>query len=361
MTTEVDRSREKAATSGPIPKDPSSLPAIVLLHQLATGHYISRALFVVAKLGIADLLKDGPRDCNELAKAIGVHAPSLNRVTRLLVSVGVFAEESGKFSLTPLGEFLRTGVPQSLRAMVMVAAGNRSSEIWKDIEYCVRPGEPACRRRGVTNFFLDPLRSPEEEANFDAAMADVTRLVAVAVASAYDFTPFATLVDVGGGNGALMIGLLRANPALRGIVFDQPAVAERATAQLVQADLSGRCQAVAGDFFEEVPAGGDAYILKHVIHDWDDERAVAILRNCHRAMGPQGGRLLIVEGVYPAQIDQSPESRGAASNDVNMLVATGGRQRSESEFRSLYEAAGFGFTRMVPTVARVSVIEGVRV
>jgi hypothetical protein len=361
MTTELERSRERVATSGTIPKDPSSLPAPGLLYQLATGHYISRALLVAAKLGIADMLKDGPRDCNELANDTRAHAPSLNRVMRLLASVGVFAEEeSGEFSLTPLGECLRTGVPQSSRAMVMLFAGNRISESWKDLEYCVRSGEPAYRLRGVTDPFLDPLRTPEEEAIFDAAMADLTRLIALAVASAYDFSPFATLVDVGGGNGALMIGLLGASPALRGIVFDQPGAAERATAQLAQADLSGRCQAVAGDFFKEVPVGGDAYILTRVIQSFDDERAVAILRNCHRAMGPQG-RLLIVEGVYPKRIDQSPESRRAAANDVNMLVATGGRQRSESEFISLFKAAGFKLTRVVPTVARVSVIEGVRV
>jgi hypothetical protein len=361
MTTELDHSREKAATSGAMLKDPSSLPNPLLLYQLATGHYISRALFVAAKFGIADVLKDGPRDCNELANDIRAHAPSLNRVMRLLASVGVFAEEeSGEFSLTPLGECLRTGVPQSSRAMVMLFAGNRISESWKDLEYCVRSGEPAYRRRGVTDPFLDPLRTPEEEAIFDAAMADLTRLVVLAVASAYDFSPFATLVDVGGGNGALMIGLLRAFPALRGIVFDQPAAAERATAQLAQADVSGRCHAVGGDFFKEVPVGGDAYILKNVINSWDDERAVAILRSCHRAMGPLG-RLLIVEGVRPRRTDQSPESRRVAANDVNMLVVTGGCQRSESEFISLYEAAGFKVTKMVPTAAGVSVIEGVRI
>jgi SAM-dependent methyltransferase len=331
----------------------------VLLYQLATGHYLSRALFVVAKLGIADLLKDGPRHHNELAKATGAHAPSLNRVMRLLASVGVFAEdETGNFALTPLSECLRGGGrPESSRAMVMLFAGNRIAEAWKDLEYCVRTGEPAYRQRGITDPFVDPLRTPEEEASFDEAMADFTRQAAVALASAFDFTPFKTLVDVGGGNGALLIGILKANPALRGIVFDQPAAAERAKAQIAQNGLGGRCQAIGGDFFKELPLGADAYILKHVIHDWDDERAVAILRNCHRAMAPQG-KLLIVEGVYPRRIGPSTENWAAAANDVNMLVSTGGRQRSEIEFRSLYEAAGFKLTRIVPTRARVSVIEG---
>lgn len=357
MTAEHDASQTNATTSVAMP---TRLPPTVLLYELATGHYISRALFVAAKLGIADLLKDGPRHHNDLAKATDSHAPSLNRMMRLLASVGVFTEqENGKFALTPLGECLRTGAPVSLRAMVMLFTGDRISDSWKDLEYCVRSGEPAYRRRGVTDPFLDSLRTPEESANFDAAMADFTRLSAVAVASAYDFTPFTTLVDVGGGNGALMIGILKANPALRGIVFDQPAAAERAKEQIARSGLVDRCQAIGGDFFKEVPVGGDAYILKHVIHDWDDDRAVAILRNCHRAMSPQG-KLLIVEGVYPPRISQSPESRGAAANDVNMLVSTGGRQRSEVEFRSLYESVGFKLARIVPTVARVSVIEGIR-
>ena len=360
MTTEQDASERKPSDSKPLPATTSSLPPPVLLYQLATGHYISRALFVVATFGIADLLKDGPRSYSELAKATGTHAPSLNRVMRLLASAGVFTEEeNGNFALTPVGECLRTGVPGSSRAMVMLFAGNRIQESWKDLEYCVRTGEPAYRRRGVTDPFLDPLRTPEEQASFDAAMADFTRLAALAVVSVYDFSPFTTLVDVGGGNGALMAGILKANPALRGIVFDQPAAVERAKAQLAQNGLSGRCQAIGGDFFKEVPAGADAYVLKHVIHDWDDERAVAILRNCHKAMIPQG-KLLIVEGVYPKRIDESSDSRGAAANDMNMLVSTGGRQRSEAEFRSLYDAAGFRLTKIVPTVARVSVIEGVR-
>jgi hypothetical protein len=315
----------------------------------------------MAKLGVADLLKDGPRPSNELATATKTHAPSLARVMRLLASVGVVTEdETGNFALTPVGACLRTGIPESARAMTMLFAGNRVTEAWKDLEYCVRTGEPAYRQRGVTDPFLDPLRTSEEQASFDEAMADFTRHVAVAVASAFDFTPFRTLVDVGGGNGALMIGILGKNPGLRGIVFDQPAAAERAKAQIAQYGLSGRCQAVGGDFFKEVPAGGDAYMLKHVIHDWDDDRAAAILRNCHRAMGAQG-KLLIAEGVYPPRIGPSAESWGAAANDVNMLVNTGGRQRSEIEFRSLYETAGFKLTRIVPTMARVSVIEGVRV
>jgi hypothetical protein len=312
-------------------------------------------------LRLADLLNDGPRRSADLAAATGTHAAALNRVLRLLASVGVFDErEDGAFALTSLGECLRDGVPGSARAMVMLFAGERIQNGWKELEYCVRTGDPAFRKRGIDDPFTDPARSPDDDVVFDAAMADLTKLVGIAVAAAYDFTPFRTLVDVGGGNGALLISILKANPHLRGIVFDQPHAAERARAQIAESGLAERCDAVGGDFFEEAPRGGDAYVLKHVIHDWNDERAVTILRNCHRAMG-ENGALLIVEGIYPPRIDQSLASRGAAANDVNMLVNTGGRQRSEAEFRALYDAAGFELLRIVPTQARVSVIEGRRV
>jgi SAM-dependent methyltransferase len=339
---------------------PPTLPPQLVLYQMAIGHYLSRALHLAAKLGIADLLKDGPRHFADLAQSTATHGPSLNRALRLLASVGVLEEqENARFGLTPLGECLRTDVPGSAHAMVMLFAGPRIQDAWKDLEYCVRTGEPAFRKRGITDPFSEAARDPEEAANFDTAMADLTRLIAMGVVAAYDFTPFGTLVDVGGGNGTLLIGILKANPRLRGVVFDRPDVAERARKQIAESDLGERCRAVGGDFFEAVPDGGDAYLLKHVIHDWSDERALAILKNCHRAMGPNA-RLLIVEGVYPRRIDQSLESRGAAANDINMLVNTGGRQRSEAEFRSLYEAAGIKLTRIVPTQARVSVIEGVR-
>jgi len=190
-------------------------------------------------------------------------------------------------------------------------------------------------------------------------MADLTRLSAVAVAAAYDFTPFrAVVVGCRGGNGTLMIVILIANPRLRGMLLDQPAAVERTKKQLEANGLSERCQVVAQDFFKEVPGSGDAYLLKQNIHDWDDESAVKILKNCRCAMGAQS-KLLIIAGVYPARIDQSAMSRGAAANDVNMLVATGGRQRSEAEFRPLFEGAGLGLTRIVPTATAISVTEGV--
>ncbi len=336
-----------------------AMPPQMLLYQMAIGHYLSRALHVIAKLGVADLLSAGARGVEELAKATETHPPSLRRVMRLLASVGVFEEkENGGFALTALGECLRADVPGSSRAMVLLFAGIGIQDSWKDLEWCVRTGEPAYRKRGATDAFAEMAKDPAQAANFDAAMADFTKMTAVAVAAAYDFTPLGTIVDVGGGNGALLLGILKAYAHLQGVVADRPDVVERAKQEIAASGLGARCRAVAIDFFREVPGGADAYVLKHVIHDWDDERARTILANCHRVV-PPNGRLLLVEGVYPPRIDGSPESRGAAANDVNMLVSTGGRQRSEAEFRSLYSAAGFRLTRIVPTPARASVIEGV--
>jgi len=326
---------------------------------MAIGHYVSRALALIAKLGIADLLADGPRPAAELAAKTGTDAAALRRVLRLLASTGVFTEtETGSFALTELGEPLRSGVPGSARSSVLLFAGVGIQDSWKELEYCVRTGQPAFRKNSPDADAFAAM-DPDAARVFDEAMATFAPATAAALAAAYDFSRFGTLVDVGGGNGAIMIGLLRANPALRGIVFDRAEAAERARKKLAELGLEARCRAEAGDFFESVPSGGDAYLMKHVIHDWEDAKAIAILRSCHRAMRP-GTELLIAEGVYPPRIDQTLESRGAAANDVNMLVATGGRQRSEAEFHSLYAAAGFELTRIVPTAARLSLIEGVR-
>jgi len=334
------------------------LPPPAVLFQMVTGYYISRAIYVAATLGIADLLAHGPQPSSTLAKATGTHAESLTRVLRLLASVGVFTEQDDRcFALTPLGECLRTGVPGSMRSAALLFAGI-TQEAWRDVLYSVRTGEPAFHHVFGMDSFSYMAQHPEEAANFDEAMADFTKGIAIAVAATYDFSQFGTIVDVGGGNGMFLEAVLKAHPTLRGVLFDMPHVAERAQQRIEAVGLAERCKAVGGDFFLEVPSGGEAYILKHVIHDWGDARAVTILKNCHRAMGPQG-KLLIVEGVYPSHIDQSDASRGAASNDVNMLVCTGGRQRSEAEFRSLYGAAGFTLTRIVPIQARSSVIEGI--
>jgi len=344
------------------PAQSPELPPGIRMYYIGIGHYVSRAMYVAAELGVADLLRGGARSAEELAQKTGTHAPSLRRVLRLLASVGIFAEqESGEFAHTPMSELLRTDVPGSMHASVRLFTGPSIQDSWKELEFCVRTGLPALEKAHPgANPFDDMAKDPAAAANFDKAMATFAPATSAAVAAAYDFSGFSRVTDVGGGNGAILIGLLRANPKLRGLVFDQPHVAERARAHIAEQGFSERCEAAGGSFFEKVPGGSDAILLKHVIHDWNDAQATAILR-CVRAALPAHGKLLIVEGVYPARIDQSLESRGAAANDVNMLVSTGGRQRSESEFRSLYAASGFRLTRIVPTPARVAVIEGVPV
>ena len=219
-------------------------------------------------------------------------------------------------------------------------------------------GEPAFRKLspGAKDAF-SAFQDPEAAARFDEAMAAFSAQTALALVAAYDFAAFKKIADIGGGNGVLLIGILKANPGLEGIVFDQPATAERAKHKIAEAGLESRCAAAGGDFFKSVPGAADCYLLKHIIHDWSDDDAIAILTNCRKAM-PASSRLLLVEGVYPERVTQSIESRGAAFNDVNMLVSTGGRQRSEAEFRSLYERSGFKLLRIIPTAATACIIEG---
>ena len=335
----------------------AELPPPFALFRMISGFYLSRAIHVAARLGIADRLAEGPCGHEDLAAATRTHAPSLRRVMRLLASAGVLAEEAdGRFALTPVGACLRSDVPGSMRAAALLFGGI-TQQAWGDLLHSVESGEPAFRHV----FGLEPFdymaQHPDEAANFDAAMANFTKHIAAAVVAAYDFSPFRRIVDIGGGNGTLLAEILKANPKLAGVLFDLPSAAERAAARMRDLGLADRCETVGGDFFKAVPAGADAYLLKHVIHDWNDERATEILKTCRRAMHGDA-RLLIVEGIYPPRIDESDESRSAASNDVNMLVCTGGRQRSEAEFRVLYEAAGFRLSRIVPTAMGVKVIEG---
>jgi hypothetical protein len=337
----------------------TQLPPPVVLYQIASAHYLSQALYVAAQLGIADLLADGPQSYETLAAKTGTHAPSLRRVLRLLASAGVFAEGAdGRFELTPVGSFLRSG-PGSFRATARLFGGPMVWRAWGDLLNTVRTGEPAFARVFGTDSFGYFADHPDEAAVFDEAMSTFTAMISAAVAAAYDFSSMRSVIDVGGGEGALLTGILRAHPNLRGAVFDLPRLADGARRQIATVGLTDRYEFVGGDFFEAVPAGFDAYLLKHVIHDWDDGHAVRILETCGRAMGSEA-KLLIVEGVYPPRVDGSPESRGAAANDVNMLVCTGGRQRSAVEFRDLYAAAGFRLTRIVPTMAMSCVIEGVK-
>jgi crotonobetainyl-CoA:carnitine CoA-transferase CaiB-like acyl-CoA transferase/SAM-dependent methyltransferase len=332
-------------------------PSSTALIQMMTGYYVSHAIYVAAKLGIADLLENGPQPGSALAAATGTHAPSLTRVLRLLASAGVLAEhETGSFGLTPIGERLRARAPGSLRAAALLLAGPLPQRTWSDLSHSVQTGDTAFQHvfgMGAFEYFA---RHPEDAATFAEAMTALTAPVAAAVVAAYDFSRFGSIVDVGGGHGVLLTAIVKANPGLRGILFDLPHVTEGAKQRFETAGVAGRCDVVAGDFFEAVPAGSDAYLLKHVIHDWDDARSVKILENCRRAMAAPG-KLLLVEMVLPPRMDQSAASRMAAGSDVNMLVNTGGRERTEAEYRALFEAARFTLTRIVPTQVLSSVLE----
>jgi hypothetical protein len=320
--------------------------------QMLSGYWVSQALYVAAKLGIADLVKDEPKTGAALAQATGVHGPSLYRLLRMLASVGVFAEdERGRFGMTPLARCL-VDAPGSQRAAALMM-GEEHFRCWGELEYSIRTGKTA-----FDNLFGQPVfdymnKHPEKAKIFDAAMVGIHGAETQAMLDAYDFTGVGTLVDIGGGNGSVLCATLQRYPALRGVLYDLAGVIERAREAIAKAGLAGRCQAVPGSFFEGVPPGGDAYFMRHIIHDWTDEQSLTILRHCRKAMGA-GARLLLVESVIPAGNDPS----FAKQLDVNMLLIPGGKERTESEYRSLFGSAGFVLTRIVPTQMEISIIEG---
>jgi hypothetical protein len=333
----------------------ADIPPPVALVQMLTGYWVSQALYVAAKLGIADLLKDGPKSSDELAKATGTHVRSLYRLLRALASVGVFVEsEDGRFSLTPLAEYLQTGVPGSLRAFAIMQS-ELQYRVYGEVLHSVKTGGTAFNHTFGQELFPYLIQHPAAAAVFDEAMTGYTTQVSTAIVAAYDFSQFGTIVDVGGGHGTLLTAILRANSALRGVLFDLPHVAEGAQKRLAAAGLAERCEVVAGDFFASVSNGGDVYLLKWIIHDWDEERSVAILKNCHRAMA-EHSKLLLVEAVIPS--GNTPFFHKFM--DLTMLVIAGGRERTEAEYHALLAAAGFRLTQLIPTRSEMSVIEAVR-
>jgi hypothetical protein len=329
------------------------LPPQALMNRMLTGYWISQALYVAAKLGIADLLVDGPRSADDLAAATNTHAPSLYRLLRATASVGVFAEEAERrFALTPLAECLRSDVPGSQRGLAIMN-GEEHYRAWGELLYSVRTGKPAFDHLYGMPCFDYLSRNPEPAAVFDEAMVGVHGRETAAMLDAYDFTGIGTLADIGGGNGSLLTSVLQKYPAMRGLLFDLEGVTARATERVRAAGLADRCEIKSGSFFESVPAGADAYLMRHIIHDWDDERASLILRNIHQAMGPES-RLLLVEMIIPP----GNEPSFGKLLDLTMLVLPGGKERTEEEYRRLYADCGFELTRIVPTDSEISVIEG---
>lgn len=329
-------------------------PPPVTLLQMMTGYWVSQALYVVAKLGVADRLAGGSVRCEDLAAAVSADAPALYRVLRALASVGVFTEVTpGTFALTPLADLLRGDAPGSMRALAIMYA-EEQYRAWADLLHSVRTGAPAFPHQFGTDYFAYLAAHPEADRVFNAAMTGWTTQLAAAVAHAYDFSPFGTVIDVGGSYGTLLAAILRRHPRARGILFDQPHVAAAAAEHLAAAGIADRCTAVGGDFFVAVPPGGDAYVLAQILHDWDDERSVAILRQCRRAM-PDHGKLLVVELVLPA----GEQPFLGKWLDLHMLVLLGARERTAAQYDALFQAAGFRLARVVPTPPGPSVVEAV--
>jgi hypothetical protein len=323
------------------------------LGQLLSAYRISQALHVAAVLGIADLLADGPRGAGELAEASGSDPDTLYRLLRALASVGVFAELEGRrFASTPLGDGLRSDAPGSLRAMAVVLGTPYLWDAWGELLHSVRTGENAFRHLHGMSVWDFRVEHPEDGVAFDEWMTAQTARIDASLLDAFDFGRFGLVADVGGGRGALLATLLSACPEMRGILFDQPHVVAGAASPLEAAGVADRCELVGGSFFDAVPEGADAYILKWIIHDWEDGEATAILRSCRQAM-PDHGRLLMIERILGP-----PNARPEAKfMDLHMLVGPGGRERSHEEYDALLGAAGFELEGFTPTSSGFDVIE----
>ena len=318
------------------------------IQDLVYAYMPAQAVGVAARLGIADELAVHPKTATELAKLTETHLPSLRRLLRALGCLGVIVEtEDDTFALAPAGQQLRTDAQDSVRASVRLFTSDEVWRSWGQLEYTVRTGKIAWDHVVGMSVFEFMAKHPDQSGTFNDAMADRTRVVSPRIVSSYDFSRFDTVVDVGGGDGALISAILAATTAVRGVLFDRPAGIADAATTLRAAGALDRCEIVAGDFFVAVPDGADAYVLKTVLHNWDDEQCVAILRNCRDAMRDDGS-VLVIERVLPHRSESLEDAR-AVFMDLNMMVNTRGRERTEAEFRSLYTAAGFRLTDAVAT------------
>jgi hypothetical protein len=341
--------------SGQHASETVQLPPHVQIIQMTMAIWGARAIYAAASLGIADLLAHGPGSVDELAQLTGTQARSLYRLLRALASCGVFTEvEPQRFALTPLGAALRTDAPGSARAAVMTIGGDWQWKAWGHLLDSVRTGKPGMAKAHGVGLFGYLAAHPADSAQFNDAMVGMYAAVAPAVTAAYDFSRFRTVVDVGGGTGLLLSTILRATEGLAGILFELPEPATQARRAIGELGLSARCQVVEGDFFKTMPAGHDGYILSHVLHDWTDEEALLILRNCRRAVAKEG-KLLIIEAIVPP--GDAPHHSKLI--DLLMLTVTGGVERSADEFAALLAAANFRLSRVLPTATHQSIVEAI--
>ena len=335
---------------------PSAPPPEQILMQMLTGKWVSKTLSVVADLGIPDLLCEGPRSVDELATRSAANADSLYRLLRAASGVGVLTElPDQRFENNALSHLMRSDVPGSLRAMARWMNEDSAWQAWGGLGYSVKTGQPAFNHVLGRELFEHFQEHPEAGKIFHEAMISFTTVTGGAVARAYDFSVFKTIVDVGGGHGALLAAIAAQHPGIGGIVFDRPEVVAGVQPFLASQGITARIDTAAGSFLEAVPPGADAYIMKHIIHDWDDERSVTILSNCRRGMA-SGGKVLIVEQI----VSDRPEAALSKVVDLEMLVMTpGGRERTEAEFARLLQASGLKLTRIVPTESLVAIVEAV--
>jgi hypothetical protein len=325
--------------------------------QVATGYMASSCLYAAITLNVADHLAAGPKTVAELATASGANEDALYRVLRLLASLGIFEEVAPrKFALTPASDLLRKDVPGSLRGMAVFLPDPIHYRIYGNIMHSLSTGKPAADDTLGMPVFQYLENDQAYSQVFNDAMTAFSAPVAGAAIEVYDFSGIGTLVDVAGGHGEVLMSILKANPSVRGILADLGHVVDGAKPRIASAGLSGRMQAVACDFFKAVPEGGDAYIMKHIIHDWDDERASVILKNIATAMGTKKGKVILLESVIAA--GGTPDL--GKFIDIEMLLFPGGRERTADEFKSLFERSGFHLTKVVPTKSPLSVIEAVR-
>jgi DNA-binding transcriptional ArsR family regulator len=333
------------------------------LAELINGYQLSAAIGPFARLGVADALAEGPASPGELAAQLGADERSLARLLKATLEVGLFeARDDGRYALTPAGQLLRGDVEGSLRRLALVSTDEWRWRAYGYLAHAVRTGEPGFVPAHGCRFWEYLAGHPAEAASFNETMSRISAARDAVLARAYDFGDIRRLVDVGGGHGGLLCALLARHPHLQGVVFDLPGVVEVAREKLLEAGLAQRCETVTGDFLEAVPPGGDAYLLSWILHDWDDETALHILRNCRSAMN-DAARLLVVELVVPATDDPAPApgvTRLVRQTDLEMLAVVGGRERTAAEFSELLAQAGFDLARILPLEGMPwSVIEGV--
>jgi DNA-binding transcriptional ArsR family regulator len=329
------------------------IPPAAAMMEMIINAWAAQAITAAADLGIADALAKGPLSADELATAVGADADTLSRLLRALISRGIFRQRrDGRYELTPLADVLRSDAEVSVAAMARFVGAPQHREHWSHLTGAIRTGRAVVTELRGKPMFEYLADEPELAEIFNAAMTNSSGVAIASVTAAYDFSPYGTIVDVGGGHGRLLAAILNATPDARGVLFDLPQVVAGAPALLEEHHVADRVRIVEGSFFDAVPDGGDAYVLKSVIHDWPDDDAVRILRNVRSATGA-GKNVLLVENVIPRH---NREFAGKWS-DLEMLVVAGARERTSSEYGRLLSRAGFRMTRVVGTASPFSVVE----